>query len=177
MRPDPYEPNRQWHDTQQPRMRSLVSAPEQEGMPAEDEPKLPLKNGATVPVRQGLGEAFSLRNLLQTHPQHIEFLLKLARGADLATDSRRRDQAYQQSLRFLRDAGKLQADSTVHPLTRDVLVSGYQRTPDGPMITQPFVIAYANDKSLGDRIQAEFETALGKLLRLDKGNNDPGPSR
>lgn len=155
--------------------RNGVRTSHEPRMPEEDQ-ILTLKNGAQAPVRAALAECSSLRVLLRQHPHHFQVLLQLM-NSDHAQE-RAREAALKQSIRFLRSSAYLEKDGGLRALVRDILESGYQVTPDGPVITQPFLLTTEEDKAAAERAERLLENwfADGLRQRSDDGN-EQSPSK
>ena len=137
---------------------------------------LPLKVGQPSNVRLALIERAELAHLLKTEPQHFSVLLDLAREQSAAPD-RSTEAAQKRSIKYLKSIGYIsKATGTIRPLARDVLLSGYQLTPDGPTIVQPFVLETPEDRQLADRIQLLLDQHLHHWLRtFGRSRTDPDP--
>ncbi len=124
---------------------------------------LPLKNGGATEIAVGLVTADILRDLLEKQPEHFEVLLALARGQNQDLPVR--------SLAYLRRDEFLMKGAVIKPLYRDILLSSYQQTPDGPVIVNPFrlddeadaraVQSVADSRGRPDRIKWLFDQIFG----------------
>lgn len=126
-----------------------------------------LKNGTEIDARTGLAELEQLKYWYDRDPAYFNALVALAQG--------RRDDVLPAHLDFLREAHYLGEGDDLNPTTRDVVLSAYRQSPEGPVLVCPF--------SLRDRDEAlELENLLDEKelrdLRKRLGNDrDPGPDR
>jgi hypothetical protein len=132
---------------------------------------LTLKNGAKVNARHALAERSRLERLLRNHPDHFGALMRLSKAQ--AAGSNQFDQTtIQESVRFLKNNGDLLKDGQVRSIVRDVLISSYQETPDGPVMTQPFLLASKEDKRIADRIEEDADQRFQEWLREARSDKD-----
>lgn len=156
--------------------RTQVPAQHEARMPKED-CILILKNGATASVRGTLADCIDLRLVLRRHPHHFDALLSL-----LQTDGRSslqsNDARLSESIVFLRKRAYLDDDGRVRARIRNAVESSYQVTSEGPVITQPFLLASDAEKASAERIEQQMLSWLvggsGDLFKDDEKN---GPSR
>lgn len=140
----------------------------------EEEPILPLKNGSTANVRHALAERRNLERLLRHAPQHFDILLKLCQGTTAEAIARSGIPA-EESLKYLQNDTVLQKDGTVRPIVRDVLLSSYQVTPDGPAITMPFAFTTHEQTEMVDAIQQQINERATRLFKYLGWGRDDGP--
>jgi hypothetical protein len=147
-------------------------------MPKErKDPILTLKNGAKANATHALMMRDVLEMLLRVHPAEFATLLETCRSdADGKTP---RPALSKAAIKCLNDCGALEPDSTVRPLARDVLLSSYHVAPDGPVLTQPFALATAEEKRAADGILEDADRRNErrlKFLRRNDGDRE-SPSR
>jgi hypothetical protein len=148
--------------------------PETERMPrGENDLKLQLKSGAEVNVRDALAECDDLERLLRLHSRDFQVLLGIARGRIDPDRSANLSPAERQSVDSLTEARYL-IDKAIHPMTRDVLLSAYHETPDGPAIVQPFKLANTHEKLIVERVASRMDDRSAKWMRKFFGGDEPG---
>lgn len=139
--------------------------PVREGLLTEDEGErvVPLKNGAQVEVALGRATYQALRGLLAREPELFGSLLARARGEPgaLSEDHDAR----------LRDALFLRPDGTLAPATRNVLLSAYRQTPDGPALVHPFRFTSSAEATQEERAE---DAAWDRARRWLDDGDDPG---
>jgi len=144
----------------------------------EDQLVLRLKNGSQANVRLALTERNSLNDLMRVFPQHFKVLLALCMHSGTAQSHPGAESGLQESVDFLRDQYRVVLiDGTVDPLTKNVLVSSYQETPDGPMLTQPFALDSPGQKRLADMIERTADEFTLKWIRDILLSDEEGRSR
>ena len=137
------------------------------------DPILTLKNGAKVNSRHALAMRDLLEGLLHHHSEEFAALLELCRS-EPGSESRRLSQ---EAVQCLKDHGSLDADGAVRPIIRDVMLSCYHVTPDGPVLTQPFALATMGEKRLADQLEEDADRRFQKWVRnARKDKGDRGPS-
>jgi hypothetical protein len=154
--------------------RIEVRATHEARMPKEDH-ILTLKNGGKAFARIALADSIDLRYVLQHHRRHFDVLLSLMRSEGASTPQSHRA-SLNESIRFLRRRAYLEEDGSLRARIRDVLESGYQVTPDGPVITQPFLLATDADKAAADRAATQLDNWFANGMRgLFDVDDDHGP--
>ena len=136
---------------------------------------LRLKNGEPEEARWALAERNILDRLLRIQPQVFDVLLRLCRGDVPQTQ----DVTWHESLEILKKRRDVLDDGTVRPLVRNVMLSSYQMTPDGPVMTQPFALTNQQDKELADLIEHQVDEHQMTFVRdiLSRLSKDNGPTR
>ncbi len=131
---------------------------------------LPLKNGEFANAELALAERHILDHFLKTRPRHFEVLLRLCRG-DVPQSP---DAPSRESVEVLKKRRSVLEDGTVHPLTRNVMLSSYQMTSDGPVMTQPFALANKQGKELADLVDRQLDDNQAAFVRkvLSEIDND-----
>jgi len=146
--------------------------PEKEGMQeGGKEFSLQLKNGNHANVRHALAERSNLERMLRSNPQHFSVLLALCQ-AHTAEESGVSPVPAPESMEFLKTDGTLESDGTVRPIVRDVLLSSYQITPDGPTLTMPFVFSNPEEPLAVDRIEQQIRQRFKNWLRERPSDDD-----
>lgn len=142
-------------------------------MPKErKDPILTLKNGAKVNGRHALAMRDLLEALLRHHPNEFATLLELCQSQPGSQPP----PLSQATIRCLQDHGSLDADGTLRPIIRDVMLSSYHATPDGPVLTQPFTLATIEEKRIADGLDdAADRRAKNWIENARKGRGDRGP--
>lgn len=137
---------------------------------------LRLKNGELANVRFALAERECLDYLMRVQPQHFNVLLRLCR--DDSRDPEMSEADWQKSIEFLKNETRdLRDDDTVRPLARNVLLSSYQVTTDGPVLTQPFELAGQDEKQVADMVDRRVDEDLPKFMRDFLRGDDSDRSR
>ena len=129
----------------------------------KDERVLRLKNGAQIEADWGNANYFALQGLLEQEPEAFHSLLEVARGGLRAIP--------EGHLSVLRNALLLRPDGTVTPGTRDVLLSAYRETPDGPALVNPF--QFTSEEEVRREEQAE-KNELDRVRRWLREGDKPG---
>jgi hypothetical protein len=129
----------------------------------EDGKELRLKNGARVDATLGRGGYLALRGLLAREPELFRSLLAVARSEPVAIPERH--DARLRAARFLRP------DGTIVPSIRDVLLSAYRETPDGPALVNPF--QFASEEEVREEERAD-DAAWDRLRRGLRNDDNPG---
>ena len=137
------------------------------------QPILQLKNGGHADVRHALIECHRLDRLMRVYPQHFDVLLSLCRSEPAVPG---RQNTSKNSVQFLKTHGSLLKDGTVRPLVRDVLLSGYQITPDGSVVTRPFAISSPEQEQIVETIQQEIYQNFADAVRRAASPDEPGRS-
>ena len=137
---------------------------EEKGMREGNDSFLPLKNGSSANVRHALAEWRNLERLLRLQPRHFDVLLSLSKGEQLSAPPST-DLGPQNSLEYLKGDGTLLEDGTVRPIVRDVLLSGFAITPDGPAIHLPFAISNDEQRRIFEDVGSRTNVSLKNWLR------------
>ena len=170
--PTPPDNAKSWRQQQGRPLRGEMPRHEEE----QRDVFLRLKNGELANVQSALAERACLEDLLRIHPQHFKVLLSLSRGD--APDPTVPETTWRESVEFLKNETRdLRHDGTVRPLARNVLLSSYQVTPDGPVLSQPFALTSQQEKQLADAIDQRTDTHRAQFLRRLLEGDGPGPSR
>lgn len=132
----------------------------------EGGPTLPLKNdaGKSVNVRRALAERYSLLALLNGHPRHFAALLCLALGQDVETNAKIRN--YLKARKLLSEDGV-----SVCPEVRDILLSSYQKTPDGHHLGYPFAINGPEDLQIIENAEQQIRDFWATMLHGEEDSN------
>src|SRR5580704_17015667 len=100
-------------------------------LPEEPKKKYTLKNGGQVEGSSGIGTLRALESLLVQSPDLFNALLAIVQG--------RAQDATPEAITELRKATFIGARTgAVIPEIRDVLLSAYQETPEGPVLVNPY---------------------------------------
>ncbi len=91
---------------------------------------LRLKNGVQIEASEGRIRLMDLEGLLEHHPDHFKGLLALARG--------KQEEVSAETIRFLGESRIFLRAGEINPDVRDVLLSAYQETAEGPVLVNPF---------------------------------------
>lgn len=138
----------------------------------KNDPILTLKNGAKVNARHALAMRDLLEALLHYHPDEFAALLNLCQLSPGSTAS----PLSQRAVQCLKDHGSLDANGALRPIIRDVVLSSYSITPDGPVLTQPFALATPEEKCLADGLEQDADRRAQKFIEnARKGRGDHGP--
>ncbi len=144
----------------------------------EEEQLLALKNGSRHNARHALAEWRNLERMLRHHPHHFNGLLALCRHQE-PTAAGQPELLPADSITYLKTDGVLGKDSEVRPIVRDVLLSSYQITPDGPAMTLPFAFSSHEERLIFERIANQTNQPFKTWLRnaLSGRNDDEELSR
>ena len=128
-----------------------------------------LKNGALISTELALILLSGLRSLLENEPEHFKTLLAVANG-----DKQRIDQ---ESTTVLRSQSFLDEDNCILQSMRDVLLSAYQETKEGPIVGNPFRLLDLRDaralEGIDKQRKAKFlRDVLEKLDNLEEKDQD-----
>jgi hypothetical protein len=134
---------------------------------------LRLKNGELAEARLALAERNILDRFLTTQPRHFEVLLRLCRG-DVPESP---DAAWRKSLEVLKQRRSVLDDGTVRPLTRNVILSSYKVTPDGPVMAQPFALTNEQNRELADLVDRQLDENRATFVRKILSGIDNDRSR
>lgn len=131
----------------------------------QEGPKFTLKNGDQIDARWAILLYDRLRAMQAVHPKRLKSLLALApdRPNDVPTDH----------LELFKEGGLADSAGAISPDVRGVLLSSYQQTPDGPVLTNPVRFASAADRAAVERINRELNQRFRSFL--DERDED-GPS-
>lgn len=132
-------------------------------------PQLRLKNGADVDARPAYVRWQLLHGIESRHPAHVRAFWELARGEDLAIPH---DMLHEVRKRY---ANWFEQSGNLNSLVRDVILSAYRETPDGPMLVNPFQLATQAETDLFAQIEREDDDFLRRLLRR-RDEEPPGHS-
>lgn len=140
----------------------------EERLEDEVEDKLfPLKNGGQIGGNHGQGVLENLRDLLEDDPQLFQALLAIVQG--------RPQDATPEAVSQLRSDLFLRADNgAIRPDIRDVLLSAYNETAEGPVLVNPFVLTSSEQPVELERMNKEANDRL--LREIFRKGNDKGPS-
>jgi hypothetical protein len=135
----------------------------------EQRPKIRLKNGSEVDAR-GAYVIWRMLELEEPQSPQLQLLLAMARGNE-STVSTVPNTEFKTHHRvwFLKDGA-------LHPVAKQVLLSAYRDTPDGPVIVSPFQLNSQQDIELLAVIQRQHDRSLRRFFR-DMGDDSPGQSR
>jgi hypothetical protein len=125
-------------------------------------PKLRLKNGAMCDVRVALEDRSLLNFMHEVHPEHFQSLLALAKG--------QAEHAVPDHVAWFEERGYVTADGGVREDLRDVLLSSYQTTREGPMLLNPFALDKPEDLDIINAVQRKRISAIGDAVFRDKRN-------
>lgn len=122
-----------------------------------------LKNGETMESQLAWDYLDSLRLLLEEHPKHFLALLAAARGNERLPRGN--------IAQLLRRHRYLRNDRSIDPDYRNVLLSSYQETPEGPVLANPFA---PGDQYEADQLTKTREADDAKWRRIisDIANDD-----
>jgi hypothetical protein len=124
-----------------------------------------LKNGTTIDVKTGRSAWGTLNDLLEQHPHLFKLLHSKIRGEEITPEA----------IRELRKALLVLPSGEVRESLRNVLLSGYQETKDGPVIVNPFKLDSESDRQAfteAENLRRRNDARLGIVDSLD----DSGPS-
>lgn len=134
----------------------------------QDAPKLRLKNGVEVDARKAYVDWRMFVGAEKETPAHVQALVALARGDDGSVPSNVR-LALQSTYEDW-----FASDGSLLPLIKDVVLSAFRDTPDGPVIVNPFQLTSQADAEVFDRVERRYY----RILRWFFGNdNPPGQAR
>ncbi len=147
-------------------------------MPKKEQ-MLTLKNGELAPVRRAIVLVGFLSDLLESEPQKFQTLLDLARvgNTSLLPD---KSKVTQEAVRYFERHAYCDNDGNIDPVVRNVVLSAYQATPEGPVLIQPFRLANAEEKAIAERMEMQLVNWLRKGLRgrfPGDEDHDQSPSR
>lgn len=148
--------------------RARESNKSTEGQLREELEKIvPLKNGGQITVKDGWAELDSLRILLDEHPQHFHTLLAIAQGREEGLDAA--SVAYLRSHAYV--GGHLDQE------VRDVLLSAYQETKEGPVLVNPFRLDDVGEASALEKVhehdRVRFKREVWSRIRNDEQGRSP----
>lgn len=144
-----------------------VPAQPREGLLRADRNELlPLKNGGHVEASLGQALLRMLEGLLERHPDDFHALLAIIEG--------RTEEAPSARVEALKEAMLLRPDGSVIPGLRDVLLSAYQQTQEGPVLVNPFQLESNDQARALEQAEEEGYLRLAREIRKRKGRNDEG---
>lgn len=128
-----------------------------------------LKNGSRIGSNRGRTLLRHLERLLDSSPENFRALLGVARDETQLLSAEVEE-------RLVR-GGYLRADrATIHPDLRNVLLSAYRETPDGPLLVSPF--QFENQEQVDELERQDGEFWRRMIRELRSGNDrDPPPDR
>ena len=127
---------------------------------------LSLKNGAQIEARDGKLYYGFLCSLLAEEPEVFRGLLAFAQDQNRAMLP-----GHRVRLMFL--GGYLEPDGSIMPKVRDVLLSAYKETPDGPMLVNPFFLSRPEQARELERMETEGLDWLIRELRRKENTGKP----
>lgn len=116
-------------------------------------PTVILKNGARLDVRIALAEWRALVGLLEAQPQVFRAALEMARGHDQPPSV----------LRTLRRNWLTFRTGELRPPVRDLLLSSYRETPEGPVMTFPARLADEESRVAVEQDERRVAEVLRRL--------------
>lgn len=122
-----------------------------------------LKNGARIEAGLGSATYLALRGLLEQEPELFQSLLALAREDPIDVP--------ENNIAALRDAFFLRSDGRPSLATRNVLLSAYRQTPDGPTLVHPFRFGSAEEVKREERAE---NNAWDRVRRWLSDDDTPG---
>jgi hypothetical protein len=124
-----------------------------------------LKNGKQMRGGEAIAALRGLQALLEQRPYLFRALLAIVQG--------RAEEAASEDIALLKDGCWLRADNGVlRDTIRDVLLSAYQETPEGPVLTNPFRF---RDQGEANQIERIEEAHFNRLIRELRKRDDKGP--
>jgi hypothetical protein len=114
-----------------------------------------LKNGATIEMATGYLAWEKLNRMLSTNPELIAAAQAKLRGEEVSSEIGRE----------LQRAFMTGPDGELLPDIRDVLISGYQETNDGPVITNPFKLDTQVDRMAFEDMEKHQKSNRMRLLK------------
>jgi hypothetical protein len=114
-----------------------------------------LKNGATVDMAFGYEAWETLNDLLAKRPDLIAAAQAKLRGEEVSQSMRRQ----------LRRVWLTGRDGELLPYIRDVLMSGYKETNDGPVIANPFKLDTEADRRAFEAMEKVAHHNRSRFLR------------
>jgi hypothetical protein len=135
-----------------------------------EDPILRLKNGGQIKAGEGRIQWRDLTALLQQEPDLFRALLALALGRPEAMSAEHRKR-----LRYI--GGFLERDGSIIPYVRDVLLSAYQETAEGPVLVNPFILESEEQAREFERRDNEAADWLLRELRKKEDAGKPLPER
>jgi hypothetical protein len=127
-----------------------------------------LKNGATVDIAFGLEAWDRLNRLLSTNPDLIAAAQAKLRGEEISPSMRQE----------LREVFLTDPDGALLPYIRDIFISAYQETKDGPVFTNPFKLDTEADRQAfkaTDKLEKRNKLRFLRHLGLLPGNSGDAP--
>jgi hypothetical protein len=137
---------------------------------AEEDPRkkiMPLKNGGQIEARTGMAYFDCFCDIQAQEPDDLRALLSLAQGQC--------EEVPAAVIDGLRDTGFLEADGSLKPGPRDVLLSAYRETPDGPVLVMPFVLKDEEAARVFERMEQQGIERLIRRLRRDRDKDEGRP--
>jgi hypothetical protein len=123
-----------------------------------------LKNGGRVDLDEGQVLFEVYQSMLHNDPRTFQDLLRVARGDT--------DVIPPESLARLKECGGVLRGDGIAPAARDVLLSAYLETPDGPAVVNPFRVETREQAAELVGREDEALRRLGRLLRRDTGDGE-----
>jgi hypothetical protein len=136
-------------------------------LPKRIEGKVRLKNGSEVDAQKAYVSWRFLQAFTMTEPAEMRALLALAHGEDWLVSTETKD-------RLRVDRTWFDKNGTLEPHVKDVLLSGWRDTADGPVMVDPFQLTTQAEVDLIARIERQSERFWRSLIR--RGKSPPGPS-
>ena len=127
--------------------------------------RLSLKKGSDADVLLALSQLDHLGAMLRVRPERFLTLLALAQG--------RPEEAKQEHITHLTKSGFISKDGSISQDLRELLLSAYQMTGDGPVLVNPFKLQTNEDKRKADRADRQIDRFWEKFL---SGPNKGGRS-
>lgn len=135
------------------------------------EETLTLKNGVVANAAMALFEYRLLSRLQKSDPERFAVVLRMAHG-EPARMSRHQRKVFQNRTACTDENGN------IRPLLRDVLLSSYTETAEGPVLANPFAFRDARDRELTEDIQRGYERSVQKWIdEIRRELRDEPPSR
>lgn len=131
---------------------------------------LTLKNGERIEVAAGRAAWQTLNDLLSTRPALVAAALAKARNEEVSSSMEHE----------LRRALLTLPSGDLRKSVRDVILSGYQETKDGPVIVNPFNLDRDTDQQAFEEAQCRRDRndlRLGGFDRSDDAGPPPFPPR
>ncbi len=127
--------------------------------------KFKLKSGGEINVVGGHFAVLQLQALLDKSPEDFRTLLAIARGNP--------QDAVPDSIERLKGGFLHPRTCEVHPpILRDILLSSYQETPEGPVLVNPFQLNQATD---AQEVERQTKEGLNWLVREAFKTGPGGP--